>query len=367
MKIRLLCNALHIAVAVIAMFLLLPGEVSAATATPHGWPWRGVVLEGVATPEDIKKLAGGGANSVAILLSPRTWAIRQKLTPQQAWQYSLNYADTILDACRSYGMTGILSISQIPTDPASGLGQESREFWENPAKLQEANNIASSLAQHFHTRGKELAAYEILNEPLIREGSKVEKPKAWHGLVQTMVKEIRQFDPNRFIVVTLSMGGMPSGYTDAQPLSDKHIVYGAHMYMPHAYTHQGVGDWQKRDITYPGIINLRYWDVDTLENAMSPLISFQEKYHVPVWIGEFSALRWAPNSNQYLSDLIDVFEKYGWSWSYFSYNGFHGWNPSCDEVFNSDNCPGDNTPRWQLLKRKFLKSPPGTKVPASRG
>jgi len=37
---------------------------------------------------------------------------------------------------------------------------------------------------------------------------------------------------------------------------------------------------------------------------MSPLLSFQRKFNVPVWIGEFSAIRWAPNSEQYLSNLI---------------------------------------------------------------
>lgn len=353
MKNRLSCRVLHALGAGITVFLLLQGEPRAAANTPPGWPWRGVALEGTATVEDIKKLAGFGVNSVEIVLSPRTLSIGQKLTPVQAWQFSLSYADTILDACKTYGITGILSISQIPADPASGLTQESRGFWETPARLQEAVVVARSLAQHFHARGKELGAYEILNEPVIREGKKVELPSEWSGLLQAMVSEIRQYDRDRFIVATLSIGGLPSAYSGARPLNDAHIVYGAHMYMPYTYTHQGVGEWQRRDIVYPGLIDFRYWNANALEDFMSPLISFQERYHVPVWIGEFSALRWAPNSNQYLSDLIVIFEKHGWGWSYWNYNGFHGWSSSCDKVYNSTNCPGESSERWQLLKHRF--------------
>jgi len=126
-----------------------------------------------------------------------------------------------LDACKKYGVIGILSVSQIPIDPASGLSQESRVFWEEPERLMEAINIARSLAQHFHERGNELGAYEILNEPVIRDGSKIEFPKAWPGLLREIVGEIRKYDAQRFIAVSLPAGGLPSGYGDSfQPLDD---------------------------------------------------------------------------------------------------------------------------------------------------
>src|SRR5450759_66331 len=77
-------------VAGIVMFSLLQSEARAAASVPPGWPWRGVALEGTATAKDIKKLAGFGVNSVEIVLSPRSLSINQKLTPEQAWQFSLN-------------------------------------------------------------------------------------------------------------------------------------------------------------------------------------------------------------------------------------------------------------------------------------
>lgn len=337
--------------------MYMPCAFSGNSVTPPNWPWKGVVLEGPATAEDIKRLASYGINTVAILLSPRFLSSRQKIPPEQVWQNSLNYADVILDACKENGVAGILSISQIPIDPSVGLTQESREFWENPVRLREAKEIARSLAQHFHNRGPELAAYELLNEPLMRDGNKVELPTAWPNLRRDIVKEIRKFDAKRFVVVTLSIGSMPSGYeTKFRPLGDKRIIYNAHMYMPHAYSHQGISMWKKTNVTYPDTIDGQYWDSDALENVMSPLIEFQKRFSVPVLIGEFSAIRWAPNSDQYLTDLINLFDKHGFGWMYFSFKGYPGWNPSCDTNADSSQCAGEDTPRWNVLKHGFLKA-----------
>ena len=170
-----------------------------------------------------------------------------------------------------------------------------------------------------------------------------------------MVKAIRKFDAQRYVEVALSMGGLPSGYgANLQPIDDSHIIYTAHMYMPYAYSHQGLSSWPKRGVVYPGWIGLQYWDANALEKFMSPLILFQQKYDVPILIGEFSAVRWAPNSNQYLSDLINIFDKHKMAWTYYSFKGFQGWNPSCAENFGSNKCGDENTSRWQLLKRSFL-------------
>jgi len=63
--IKLWFNCFHIA----STLILFSGSANASANIPPNWPWHGMVLEGRATAEDIKKLADFGANSVVVLLS----------------------------------------------------------------------------------------------------------------------------------------------------------------------------------------------------------------------------------------------------------------------------------------------------------
>jgi len=64
---------------------------------------------------------------------------------------------------------------------------------------------------------------------------------------------------------------------------------------------------------------------------------FQLEHGVRMFVGEFSAIRWAPGAAKWLEDAISVFEEYGWDWTYHSYAGWNGWNPT----FPPD-APGNN-------------------------
>jgi hypothetical protein len=88
------------------------------------------------------------------------------------------------------------------------------------------------------------------------------------------------------------------------------------MYLPHAFTHQGVHGPGKA-YRYPGEIDGKRWDKAQLEAALRPVVEFQRKYNVHIYIGEFSAIRWAPDDSacRYLADLIDIFEAHAWDWS----------------------------------------------------
>ena len=96
----------------------------------------------------------------------------------------------------------------------------------------------------------------------------------------------------------------PGGFTDFQPIEVPNVVYSVHMYMPHTFTHQGVFDgWEKKWL-YPGEIDGERWDKAQLERALKPVIDFQKRYRVQIYVGEFSAIRWAPDGSacRYLRD-----------------------------------------------------------------
>ncbi len=123
---------------------------------------------------------------------------------------------------------------------------------------------------------------------------------------------------------------------------------------------------------YPGIINGKRWDREKLVSVFSMLRGFQLKYNVPIWIGSFSAVRWAEGAEQYIKDVVSISNEYGWSWSYFAVNGWNGWNPR----YNSEYCclpgmysrviskqnVGVSSRRWSTLKQLF--EPSSTKQPS---
>lgn len=47
-----------------------------------------------------------------------------------------------------------------------------------------------------------------------------------------------------------------------------------------------------------------------------------------MFVGEFSAVRWAPGAARWLQDSVDLFEEMGWDWAYHSTAGWNGWNPT---------------------------------------
>jgi endoglucanase len=293
-------------------------------------------------------------------LDVRLVAQRFKLSPADAWVRDLKWADQILDECKKYGITGILSMVQIPVDPALGLTQESPEFWGNSERLKEAVEVAAMLAKHFKGRGAELGAYTILSEPVVRQGALVKRPDAWPALMMDIVKNIRKIDSKRFITISPGPGGLAAGYKDFKPVDDPYIIYDAHIYTPYQYTHQGIFG-NPHGISYPGTVSFSFWDKQHLEAAMSPLIEFQKKYDVPVFIGEFSAVRWAPGADDYLKDLITIFDKKGWGWVYFQYKSWHGWDPDFDALYSTNDDAqkhyvGKDTARWKLLKDAYAKN-----------
>lgn len=349
------------------VFIFTHGLTVALADAPPNWPWRGMTIsfegsrigEGTG-PDDIALLKKRlKINSARITLDVRTYSKRFNISPEAAWEKNLAWADRMLDACKAANVTAILSISQFPIDPALGYIQDSPEFWNDPAQLDEALRRVRLLAEHFRNRGTELGAYEVLNEPVLREGRSVRVPPQWPAMMYDIVNSIRRSDSARWIVITPAVGGLPSGYADFAPLQAERIIYGAHDYVPLQFTHQGIRDW-KPGYRYHGYIRLKYWDKKALETYLVPLRSFQQKYSAYVWIGEFSAARWAEGAEQYVEDLAAIFDSYGWGWAYFNYGGYHGWNPDYDTGYATDDRSdwtthyiGEKSLRWNTLKKIF--------------
>ena len=100
------------------------------------------------------------------------------------------------------------------------------------------------------------------------------------------------------------------------------------------------------------------WDADALEAVLKPVIDFQKNYNVHIYIGEFSAIRWAPDRSacRYLADVISIFEQHGWDWSYHAYREWQGWSVEHDEDRKNTQRAVQPTGRQKLLQTWFARN-----------
>ena len=88
------------------------------------------------------------------------------------------------------------------------------------------------------------------------------------------------------------------------------------------------------------------------------MIDFQKRYNAPIYMGEFSAIRWAPENSaaRYLSDVIDIFESHGWDWSYHAFREWDGWSVEHGSDRKDTKRAAVPTDRERLLRGWFAKN-----------
>lgn len=346
---------------VLASFSFSPTALLAGEYPP-AYPWRGVSIDLSTvekfTPDELRMLKKilPRLNFVQFRLNPKRSAQKERLTIEQVMSQTLDRTDLLLDECIKLNIVGLISFEGFPLDLEQKYNHVSPQFWGNKVNLNEVVHTAATLAKRFSTRGNELAAYQFISEPVVIIKGKAKVPDQWRVLLPRIIKAIRNVDPQRWIVVSPGPWGGPSGYQRFEPLG-KRIVYGAHMYIPHSFTHQGVKGWEKKHSSYPDNNNGQNLDKNSLMLTLQPLREFQLKYDLPIYLGEYSAIRWAVGGENYIKDLVSIFNAYNWGWAYFSLNGWHGWNPdySDKDYLNwredwRNQYIGKESARWQTLR-----------------
>jgi endoglucanase len=264
--------------------------------------------------------------------------------------------DVALPLCRKYGLYVVVDLHSPPGGKATSggyTGSDDRLFTDRGCQNKFVEVWQRIAARYKDTVG--IWGYDLVNEPvedLVEEGC-----DDWQGLAERTAKAIRAIDPDRTLIVEPAGWGGPDGLNDLVPLSVSNVVYSVHMYIPHAFTHQGV--YQKgREYRYPGTIDGQSWDKARLETALQPVIDFQKNYGVAIYIGEFSAIRWAPDHSayRYLRDLADIFEAHDWDWSYHAFREWSGWSVEHSGERQDTAPTAEPTDRQQWLRAWFTKN-----------
>ena len=154
-----------------------------------------------------------------------------------------------------------------------------------------------------------------------------------------LIQTIREQDKETYLLIQPGPFALPKGYRDFEPVDDDRAVYSFHFYAPKQYTHQGVRAERhhtKGQVRYPGYVKTmgglmrQYWDRDRMEEFVQPILNFQEEHQVKFIVTGFSTIRWAPDQEAWMTDVIDLFEQYEWDWCYHNFMGWNGWNPTFD-------------------------------------
>lgn len=180
-----------------------------------------------------------------------------------------------------------------------------------------------------------VAGYDLLNEPNWLQGadsrpaegdaSRWRPPSSWKDtprdyslLMRRLTQAIREVDARTPLIVEgAGLFGKAINFLWLEPTGDKNTLYSFHEYMPHRFTDQGTQGFALGE-TYP---NERFGKKELLA-TLQPVIDFQNRHRVPIFVGEFAPTRFAEpyGAARWLDDVVPVFEARGWHWAYWSFN-----------------------------------------------
>lgn len=332
------------------------GEVYKGHKVPR---LRGAMVSPRVTAEDLRVLGGQWkANHIRYQLTwggfPRSPADKGDLAAYDAWLESmLAHLDELLPVCRELGIAVLIDLHTPPG--GRNDANECRMFHEK--RFQDAFlAVWDNIARRY--RGEQTVwGYDLVNEPV--EGVVGEGLLDWRSLAHRTAEAVRRLDPDHAIVIEPAPWGSPQSLEWFEPLPVEGLVYSVHMYQPHSFTHQGVYE-APTGISYPGEIEGRHYDRAALKRVLQPVIDFQRDYGVHIYIGEFSAIRWAPGSSaeNYLRDCIELFEEQGWDWAYHAFREWDGWSVEHGSDRNDRRRASEPTGREKLLRSWYGRNEP---------
>jgi endoglucanase len=303
------------------------------------------VMQAQCTMEDLRVLRAWGANLAEIpvsnVLSP---------TPPYAFMpENLAKLDHAVEAAEKCGLYVALTCREGPGRPDF---EESHEIWRDASAQDAYAKMWRQIASHYRGRAS-IVGYDLMCEPHPDDDAR--QPLGdWNALARKITAAIRAVDERTPILVNSIGWAYPQQFETLRPTGDPRTVYTVHFYDPHYYTHQKPED----HVVYPGFRlpdnKTKTWDKAVLEAQLAPVRAFQQKYHVPIFAGEFGCARYATGVETWLGDQMDLYDRYGWSWAYWAFREWDVMNiertadPE-DKVNHAD------TPLLRLFKTRFSK------------
>ena len=319
---------------------------------------RGVMSPNQCREEDFAELARWNVNCIRWQLC-RNWGATnsdQDLAEYDRWLHGrLAEVDKALVLAKRYGIRVVIDLH---SPPGGRLPDDTMNITQVSAFQDHFVKVWERMATRY--KGNPAVwAYDLINEPVQNRPSPAGVAD-WLGMQVRAAKAVRAIDALTPIMITTDGWSAPAGFARLAAVDVPRVIYQVHMYEPHGYTHQGV----KRAVpnpapAYPGMLGRKMVDKEALRRILQPVRDFQRAYNVHIYVGEFSAIRWAPGADRYLADCIDLFEEYGWDWTYHAFREWPGWSIEHLELpvdKNRHEKAATDTARARVLKGWWAKN-----------
>ncbi len=315
---------------------------------------RGVMSPNAFRDEDLRVLGMEWKANVIRWQMTRNWGragTERDLADYDRWlAEELTDLDKVLEASRRYGIKVVVDMHS----PVGGRYENHDLAIFHEPQYQD----------HYVAQWEEIArrykgnpavwGYDLVNEP-VQSSPSPTGAADYLGTQVRAAKAIRAIDPEVPIFIEAAEWDSAQGFRELEPVDVPNVVYQVHMYVPGEFTHQGVHN-DRVGIAYPGKIGATAWDKEQLRKVLQPVREFQLAYNVHIYVGEFSAIRWAPGAANYLRDCIELFEEYGWDWTYHAYREWDGWSVEHGSDQNDHQPTKEPTDRKQLLLSWFARN-----------
>jgi hypothetical protein len=311
-------------------------------------------------PQDFKDLAAWNVNCIRWQLG----GSKENLEKYDLWlEGKLDELAKVLEAAQANGIKVVVDLHLPPGGrlPDGTLRMVVEEKYQT-----EFVACWERIARRFKNHPA-LWAYDLVNEPVQNRFSPV-GVENWLGIQVKAAKAIRTIDTKTPIMIESDEWDGPAPFAMMEPVDVPNVIYQVHMYFPGEFTHQGVRtdqgivkdkNLQSASISYPGMIAGKQMDKEALRRWLEPVREFQKAYNARIYVGEFSAIRWAPGAAQYLDDCISIFEEYGWDWTYHAFREWPGWSVEHANLpYDRNNHPKATEPtdRFLVLEKWFKKN-----------
>ncbi|HEY3328624.1 MAG TPA: cellulase family glycosylhydrolase [Capsulimonadaceae bacterium] len=326
---------------------------------------RGMMIDPLMKADDIETLKKWNVNLVRyqLMWGGFPFSKADSATPAEydAWLDGLlAHVDELMPVFKK---AGILVLLDLHTPPGGREKTKGHRIFTDAAWQAQFVSTWERIAKRYRNE-KQIWGYDLVNEPIL--GPSVPGVDDWHDLAQKTAQRIRAIDPNHMIMVEPDPGGSVSSLAHFEPIKLPGVVYSVHMYDPGQFTHQGVLEGLPVGPIYPDEVGGKKWDKEQIRRDFKPVLDYSKAYNVAIYIGEFSAVRWAKGADQYLKDVTSVMEEYNWDWSYHAFREWQGWSLEVGDDKDITTLSATPTARLQVMQAALAPNKPLTIVEPPR-